>query len=191
MAANADALRQVLSVLDRLEISYLIGGSLASSAFGVTRATLDADLVVDIKLDQVDDFAEALKADFYADPGMMRKAIQLGRSFNLIHFATSFKVDIFPLGADTYSSAQFARRSFQTLTSLGESMECSVATAEDTILNKLRWFRLGNEVSEQQWNDLRGIIRVSGPRLDFVYLREWAPKLNVADLLEKLLNERP
>ena len=186
---RADALKRVLGVLDRLEIPYLVGGSLASSAYGLVRSTLDADLVVDIKLDHVDELADALKVDFYADPGMMRKAIQLGRSFNLIHFATSFKVDIFPLGADAYSSAQFARRSFQALTSLGEAIECSVATAEDTILNKLRWFRLGNEASEQQWNDLRGIIRVSGPRLDLAYLHEWARNLKIADLLERLLNE--
>jgi hypothetical protein len=76
---RADALKGVLGVLDQLEIPYLVGGSLASSAHGLARSTLDADLVVDIKLDQVDEFADALKAEFYADPGMMKKAIQLGR----------------------------------------------------------------------------------------------------------------
>jgi hypothetical protein len=189
MTTYADALRQVLSVLDRLEILYLVGGSLASSAYGISRATMDADLVVDIGLDQIDEFARRLQADFYADPGMMKEAIQHDRSFNLIHLATSFKIDIFPLRKDAYGRAQFARRSLQNLTSLGESIECSVATAEDTILNKLRWYRLGGGVSEQQWNDLRGILRVSGGRLDLAYLHQWAPQLNVADLLERLLGE--
>ena len=189
MANRADALKRVLSVLDQFEIPYLVGGSLASSVYGLIRSTLDADLVADIKPDQVDEFADALKADFYADPGMMREAIRHGRSFNLIHLPSSFKVDIFPLRDDAYSRAQFARRSFRNLVALDESIECSVATAEDTILSKLRWFRLGNEVPQQQWNDLRGIMKVSGSRIDLAYLHEWAPKLKIADLLERLLNE--
>jgi len=156
----------------------------------MSRTTMDADIVADIRRDQVDEFADQLKADFYAEPSMMKDAIDHGRSFNLIHLDTSFKIDIFPLQQDAYSKAQFARRSFRDLSSLDdEPIECSVATAEDTILNKLRWYRLGNEVSEQQWNDLRGILKVSGSRLDLAYLNEWAPRLKVADLLDRLLNE--
>jgi hypothetical protein len=64
-----------------------------------------------------------------------------------------------------------------------------VATAEDTVLNKLRWYRAGGETSERQWNDLRGIVQVSGARLDLAYLNTWAPRLGVADLLERLLHK--
>ena len=65
----------------------------------------------------------------------------------------------------------------------------AVATAEDTILRKLEWYRAGGETSERQWNDLRGVLKVSGPRLDLAYMRHWAPYLKVDDLLERLLAE--
>ena len=65
-----------------------------------------------------------------------------------------------------------------------------VATAEDTVLNELRWYRAGGETSERQWNDLRGILRVSGSRLDLAYLNTWAPRRGIADLLERLLHEK-
>jgi|HubBroStandDraft_4_1064222.scaffolds.fasta_scaffold511692_1 hypothetical protein len=189
MKTRADAFKRVLEVLDRLEIPYLVGGSLASSAYGIPRATMDADLVADVRLDQVAEFASELTADFYADPDMMKDALQRGRSFNLIHYDSSFKIDIFPLLRDEYSQAQFRRRRFEQTQSFGdESIECVFATAEDTILNKLRWYRAGGEVSEQQRNDLRGILQVSGKKLDLEYLRLWAPRLGVADLLEKLLS---
>jgi len=68
-------------------------------------------------------------------------------------------------------------------------MECAMASPEDVILSKLRWYRLGEEKSEQQWHDLWGVVKVRGPQLDLIYLREWAPKLNVADQLERLLAE--
>jgi hypothetical protein len=64
-----------------------------------------------------------------------------------------------------------------------------VATAEDTILRKLEWYRAGGETSERQWNDLRGVLKISGARLDLAYLRQWAPFLKVEDLLDRLLAE--
>jgi hypothetical protein len=153
---------------------------------------MDADLVVDLKADQIAEFAAQLKGEFYADPQMMSHALEHGRSFNLIHYESSYKYDIFPLLQDDYSQTQFRRRQFEKTKSLGdEPIECAVATAEDTILNKLRWYRAGGEASERQWNDLRGILQVSGAKLDLEYLHEWAPRLRVADRLERLLSESP
>ncbi len=151
---------------------------------------MDVDLVADLRTDQIDEFAAELKADFYADPEMIKDALARRRSFNLIHYASSFKFDIFPLQKDEFSQTQFGRRQFAETRSLGDPIECAVATAEDTILNKLRWYRTGGETSERQWNDLRGILQVSGARLDLAYLNTWAPRIGVADLLERLLHER-
>lgn len=189
MKTEADGFNRILEVLDLLEIPYQVVGSLASSMHGIPRATMDVDLVVKLSPDQIGDFAAALKADFYADPESIKEALARHRSFNLIHYASVFKFDIFPLLEDEYSQTQFARRQFAETRSLGEPIECAVASAEDTILNKLRWYRLGGETSERQWNDLRGILQVSGTRLDLAYLNTWAPRLGVADLLERLLGE--
>jgi hypothetical protein len=191
MKTQADGFKRILEVFDLLEIPYQVVGSLASSMHGIPRTTMDVDFVADLRADQIEEFVAELKADFYAGPEMIKEALAGGRSFNLIHLASSLKFDIFPLQKDDFSQTQFARRKFAETTSLGDPIEFAVATAEDTILNKLRWSRTGGETSERQWNDLRGILRVSGARLDLVYLNTWAPRLGVADLLERLLHERP
>jgi hypothetical protein len=191
MKTQADGFKRVLEVMDLLEIRYQVVGSLASSMHGIPRATMDVDLIVNLRPDQIEEFAATLKADFYADPETIKEALGRQRSFNLIHYASAFKFDIFPLLEDEYSQTQFGRRQFAETTSLGDPIECAVATAEDTILNKLRWYRTGGETSERQWNDLRGILQVSGSRLDLAYLNTWAPRLGMADLLERLLHELP
>ena len=190
MQTPADGLKRILETLDRLEVPYMVGGSAASSLHGIARPTMDIDLVVTLRADQVEEFAAELRADFYADPEMMQEALARGRSFNLIHYASTFKFDLFPLQADEYSQTQFGRRRFaETRLLADEPIECAFATAEDTILTKLRWYRTGGETSERQWNDLRGILQVSGAALDLDYLKSWAPRLGVADLLDRLLKE--
>jgi len=189
-ASPADAVARVLEKLDRLEIPYLAGRSVASSVHGISRPTLNLDIVADLRADQVDELVALLQPDFYADPAMIREALERKRSFNVIHYQTSFKVDVFPLRYDEYSRLSFARRRFEQCLSFGpEPLECVVATAEDTILRKLEWYRAGGETSERQWNDLRGVLKVSGARLDLGYLWQWAPYLRVDDLVERLLGE--
>jgi len=90
----------------------------------------------------------------------------------------------------TTAKTQFGRRQFAETTSLGDPIECVVATAEDTILNKLRWYRTGGETSERGNGTIcAGSCKSAGSRLDLAYLNTWAPRLGVADLLERLLHE--
>ena len=100
MQTQADGFKRVLEVLDLLEIPYQVVGSLASSMHGIPRATMDVDLVADLHVDQIEEFTAELKADFYADAEMIQEALARRRSFNLIHYASSFKFDIFPLQKD-------------------------------------------------------------------------------------------
>jgi hypothetical protein len=191
MANASEAFLKLLEVLDRMEIPYLVGRSVASSVHGISRPTMDADVVADLLPELVDEFAWLLKPDFYADPITIREALARKRSFNLIHYASTFKIDIFPLRNDSYSRVSFARREFDQSSSFGpKPIECAVASAEDTILRKLEWYRAGGETSERQWNDLRGVVRVSGAKLDREYMRHWAEYLKVADLLDRLLAEQ-
>jgi hypothetical protein len=95
-----------------------------------------------------------------------------------------------PLQNDPYSRTSFGRRRFADIKFFDANpIECFVAAAEDVVLRKLEWYRAGGETSERQWNDLRGVLQVSGPSLDLEYLRQWAPVLKVDDLLERLLGE--
>jgi hypothetical protein len=190
MSTPAEALARLLAAFDRLEVAYAVGGSAASSAHGIPRTTLDVDLVVDLRSDLIDALAEELNTEFYIDPGMIREAFARGRAANIIHLETAWKFDLFPLREDEYSRTEFKRRVFREIRPDGrEAIECAVATGEDTVLRKLEWYRDGGESSERQWNDLRGICKAAGGRLDVNYLRRWAVILKVSGLLEKLFAE--
>jgi len=185
-----NGLLRLLEVLDRLEIPYMIGGSGASSVHGVPRTTADVDLVVKIGAHDVPPLVTELRSDFYIDEDQVREAIEHTRSFNVIHYRSSYKFDIFPLTDDRYQQKQFGRRRFETSSIFtGEPVELAVSSPEDVILSKLRWFKKGGEVSEQQWNDVLGVIAVQGEKLDLNYLGEWAEKLGIADLLNRALVE--
>lgn len=185
-----NGLLRLLAVLDQLEIPYMIGGSGASSVHGVTRTTADVDLVVKIGAPNVPPLVAELSQEFYIDEDQVRAAIEHARSFNLIHYQSSYKFDIFPLNDDCHQQAQFSRRRFETSSIFtGEPVELAVSSPEDVILSKLRWFRLGGEISERQWNDVLGVVAVQRNKLDLNYLQEWAEKLDIADLLNRALIE--
>lgn len=190
MAGNpiAKALGSLLAVLDELGIRYYVGGSVASSVHGIARYTQDVDLVADLKPEQTNLLASKLNAEFYADAGQMREALRFGRSFNAIHFATGFKIDIFPLAKDAYHAGELAR-SEKRIWEIGssDSVELRVASAEDTILEKLVWYKQGGQIADKQWSDVLGIVTTRP--LDRDYLIEWAPRLGVGDLLERLFGE--
>jgi hypothetical protein len=176
----------VTGALEALDVPYAIGGSFASALHGVMRATMDADLVADLRIEQVIPLATALGDAFYADAEMMRDAIRHHSSFNLIHLDTLFKVDVFVAGSRDFERAQLARRQSYLL---GEEpgQQAYVVSAEDTILAKLEWYRRGGEVSDRQWRDALGVLNVQGNRLDLNYMRHMAAGLGVADLLSRAL----
>ena len=106
----------------------------------------------------------------------------------MIHIATAFKVDVFVPRATAYADVEMERRQSQVIDEdTGENLV--FATAEDTVLAKLLWYRQGDEVSERQWRDVLGILRVAGRSLDGGYLSLWAGELGVADLLDRALGE--
>ena len=177
------ALRPVAQAFDGLGVQYFVGGSVASSAHGVARASLDADVVADLHPSKVDRLAQQLEGAYYLPIDQMRTAAADRRSFNLIHLATMFKIDVFVSKGRPFdrSAARRARR--HAIGDRGD-YQFFVASAEDTILAKLEWFRTGGETSERQWWDIVGVLRV-GSDTDRAYLRLWAETLGVSDLLER------
>ena len=183
--------KRLVEALDNLAIRYMVGGSVASSVHGVFRSTNDIDIVADIREEHLPRLTDELAPDFYAGLDAMLEALRHRRPFNLIHYASSYKFGIFPLLGDAYHQSQLERSEPKEIMLGGtEAMKCRVVTAEDTILAKGVWYRQGGEQSERQWADLRGILSVQGERLDEAYLRRWAQHLGVADLLERLLNQK-
>jgi hypothetical protein len=179
---------QVVDALDALDIPYFIGGSLASSVHGIIRTTMDVDLIADLRMEHVEPLVQMLRDTFFIDGEMIRDAIRRRRSFNVIHLETMFKVDIFVRKRRPFDQAQFERRLLQTLATDPETT-AYVASAEDTVLSKLEWYHMGDEVSDRQWNDVQNVLKVQSGQLDLDYLRQWATQLGVLDLLARALAE--
>jgi hypothetical protein len=188
LAEPVQITQQIAQEFDRLNIRYFVGGSLASSLHGVPRATQDVDIVADIKLEQIPQLVKAFGTEFYMDADMIREAIRQRRSFNIIHLATMFKVDIFILKPDKISMEEMARRKQYQISDSSKQM-LFLASAEDIIIHKLYWFQLGGGVSERQWNDVLGVIRIQSENLDNSYLEHTAQQRGVKTLLQKAIKE--
>jgi len=179
------AISPIIEALEQLGVSYHIGGSVASSVYGILRATIDADLVADLRVEHVRPLVMQLKTDYYIDEDMIRDAIKRRSSFNVIHLDTMLKVDVFIPKSRLFDQEELRRSQQEVL--LEGTRPFSVASPEGTILNKLEWYRMGGEVSDRQWNDILGVLKVQGTDLDMIYLQKWAANLNVTDLLERAL----
>ena len=182
-------LSSVISALEGLKIPYFLGGSVASSAMGLPRATLDIDIVADIPAVQAPRLADAFGAAFYVDQDQIAAAIERRSSFNIIHSGTAHKVDIFILKDRDYDREALSRRRQVLLFEGEDSLRCYLTSPEDIILSKLEWYKNGGRVSERQWLDVQGVMKVQGQQLDTAYLNKWALTLSISELLDSALLE--
>ncbi|TRZ53399.1 hypothetical protein D4S03_01835 [bacterium] len=178
----------VTATLEKLGVRYLICGSLASTVHGMVRTTQDSDIVAELRPEHVAAFVRALEGEFYVDAESIASAVAGHTSFNIIHRESMFKVDVFIPALRPFVKEQLARARKQVF-AVEPHAEALVATAEDTLLAKLEWYRMGGEVSERQWRDVLGILKIQAENLDLDYLREWAKELKVSDLLKRALTE--
>jgi hypothetical protein len=180
------AVAPVVTEFEKLGVAYYFGGSTVSSVYGVPRSTLDVDIVADLLPKHVSPLVQALQKDYYIAAPMILDAIARRCCFNLIHYATSFKVDVFVVKNRPYDRTVFEHiRKVQSET----ASRFFLASPEDIILAKLEWYRLGDEISERQWRDVIGVMKVQHAALDRNYLEHWAGELGVADLLQKAWTE--
>jgi hypothetical protein len=177
---------KVTGVFEKLGVPYLIGGSLASTLHGMVRTTQDADIVAEMRPVHLKPFVSAMQEEFYVDDEMIAESIQRHSSFNIIHRETMFKVDVFIPHQRPFLQSQLSRAQRQVFL-FGTEVSAKFASPEDTILAKLEWYRLGGEVSERQWRDILGVLKVRAGELDLAYLQKWASELQVGDLLERAL----
>jgi hypothetical protein len=175
--------------LEALGVPYVLVGSLASSARGVPRSTNDADIVVQLEREHIEPLVERLSSGFYVDRSSAERAVGQGRSFSAIHLDSGFKIDLFVPPPDGFGRQQIARGVREIAATGTPNRELFIATAEDVLLAKLLWYRAGGMVSDRQWRDALGLVRVQQATLDLVYLRAWAARLDIGDLLERALTE--
>jgi hypothetical protein len=183
------ALSPLVASFNTIGIDYHIGGSVASSAYGIARATLDIDVVADINLYHVPSLVGSLEPLYYIEESAVRASIEHRSSFNVIHLDTLLKIDVFILKNTPYDRLAFSRKRPDRIVEDNEASIFNFSSSEDVILHKLTWFRLGNEVSERQWFDVIGVLKVQNETVDREYLHRWARELGVSDLLERALTD--
>ena len=176
-----ELLRAVIAVLNQLHIDHMLVGSYASSFYGEARSTHDIDLVIDLDPAKIPDLVSRFEPERYY---FSETALREGRMANLIDTRTGDKVDCFILDDDPSNRQAFARRSIQTIMGL----DVALASAEDTVLAKLRWNELAGGLS-QQLSDVREILRCQRGRLDVAYLFRQAERMGISRALSEVLKE--
>lgn len=161
---------------------------MASSFHGATRTTMDVDVVCELTEEKIPSFVEFFDHSFYISESAVRDAVRRKSCFNLIHMPTSFKVDVFVSRGRPFDAESIRRATEERL---GESrtVDVPIASAEDVIISKLEWYRLTDETSERQWDDVSRLVRLLGDAADFEYLNRAAQSVGVADLLARLLEQ--
>lgn len=175
---------RVARALERAGVEYMVGGSVASSAHGEPRSTRDVDFAVRMTETDVPRFVEALGPDFAVDEVALCNAARMGQSVNIFFLPSFLKIDLFIRGRDEYDRSEFSRK---VEIEFASGVRLSASSPEDILLWKLRWYRMGGEVSDQQWRDVLGLLRVSGSVMEMDYVRAWAVRHGVDDLLDRAL----
>jgi hypothetical protein len=179
---------RVARLLEELGVAYVIGGSLASSVHGTMRSTGDVDFVVDLRSEHVEPFVRSLSDEFYVSADRIGESVESGGSFNVVALEEMFKVDFFVAKDKPFESSQL-RRGEALRVSPSANDRINVSTAEDVVIAKLIWYRKGGEVSDRQWEDVLGVLRVKAGNLDEAYLLRMAGTVGVTDLLTQALDE--
>jgi hypothetical protein len=181
-----DVALRFAAILEDLDIEYALGGSLASSLHGEPRSTNDIDFAVHLAPHHVAPLTARLGPDFVVDETEFGEAVRLRRPHPIFYLPFVLKIDVFVRGATSFDRSELSRR---VRVAIGDRGQLWVAAAEDNLLRKLVWFREGGSVSDRQWRDVLGILRVAGMRLDRPYLQQWAEHLAVDDLLSEAFEQ--
>lgn len=169
-----DLLARLAPTLERAQVPYMVTGSIASSAHGTPRSTRDLDIVIAPTRAQLlallQQFPDSL---YYADEEQALQAFAHRSQFNIVDFSSGWKVDFIIAEDSEYSRTALLRRS--RIDIAGNAVY--VAAAEDVLIAKLRWAKLGG--SDQQLQDAAGIVVTQSSNLDVAYVERWVRELHL------------
>ena len=155
-----------LEPLERLGLPYCVTDSVAASVYGEPRLTADVDIVLLLRVRNIDALRSAFPdADYYVPPDETLK-LELARDtrgmFNLIHHASQFKADIYLAARDPLHAWALAQRRRIELDGGG----AWVAPPEYVILRKLEYLREGAQ--DKHVRDIRFMLATSVVDRSFV-----------------------
>ena len=171
-------LKLLCKKLSKLNINYMISGSVALNYYSEPRMTRDIDIVIEIEKENVEKFYQSFKNDFYIDKDMIYDAIVNKSMFNLISLKSIIKIDFIIKKNEEYRILEFNRRhKIKT-----DETELYIVSIEDLIISKLFWAK--DTLSEIQLND---VIKLMSNRIDLNYIKKWSRKLKIERILNKVL----
>lgn len=178
----------VAAVFERLGVRYLLGGSMASTAYGEPRTTLDVDFVADLAPETTAALLSALGVDFEANREWIEDEVRRRGSFQIIHRRTFTRIDVFvPPWTGVHLWKWQHRRRVVIDPSCGS--EIDVTSPEGIVIQKLAWYRATGEQSDRHWRDVLGVLKVQRRAVDVAVMRSWAVELEFEPLLDRALKE--
>jgi len=177
------ALIPVIETFECLGIRYYLSGSIACSVYGLPRGAQDIDFLADIQLEHVCPLIDHLQAAYTINEQALRDAIAQRSVFSLLHLSSLVKVDVMLPRGTAFDSLVSQRT--QQLSLIEGYQPIWIVSPEDVVLLRLEWYRDGEAIADDQWNDILGVLKVQAPTLDLTYLRQVAQTLNISGLLEQ------
>ncbi|MGV3617313.1 MAG: hypothetical protein ACO1SV_18455 [Fimbriimonas sp.] len=175
----------VVKRFEALGLRYALGGSLASSIWGQMRQTNDADIVLRLPRSFAPALKEAFASPYLISGSEIEAALESTEEFRtvqVLHMDEAFKIDLFLLRDGEFEATELDRARIVTV---APGIAIRVYAPENIVIAKLRWYKVGNRVSDRQWNDIVQVLEVQRGQLDEAYLDQWASHFGVRDLLEQ------
>jgi predicted nucleotidyltransferase len=172
---------EIARALKEEGVPYMLVGSYSSNMYSIPRSTQDADFVIQLATTSIGAIAGRLGPGFELDPQMTFETVTGTMRYKVAHSDTSFTVELFLLGDDVYDRTRFSRRAQRPF----EETEVYVASAEDVIINKLRWHR------RKDAEDIANVIAMSGDLLDWEYIHHWCDVHGTRELLASVIAAIP
>ena len=175
---------EVARTFERLGIRYVLGGSLASTAFGEPRSTLDVDFAADLTPNTLEPWAAAMEPSFFLDRAWARQEVAARGSFQLLHRTALLRVDVF---VPPWSDLHLWKWEHRVRLALDPASNTTidVTSPAGIVLQKLAWYRAGGDVSDRQWRDVVGVLKTQLGQLDRTEMQQWATRVGIADLLQR------
>ena len=174
-------LTDIVDKLQKLNIEYMLTGSVAMNYYAEPRMTRDFDIIVDVGVLQKKEFFDAFLGDYYLTDIAFDEAIKHNSMFNIIHRDTVTKADLIIKNRDEYSIQAFKRKQLKKI----NDHNIYVISKEDLILSKIRWAKDSKSALQKM-----DIINLLGTGYDKRYVTNWLNKERLLDFAKDFINER-
>jgi hypothetical protein len=175
---GTESLLKLLAAFDAAEIPYMVVGSYSSNFYGIPRMTKDADVVVHLPSSGWSKLPSLLPDGIEMEDQMGFEMVTATRRELLRVKDSLFQIELFRLSEDAHDQSRFQRRLRQAIF---PDVNVSLPTAEDVIVQKLRWSRGAKRPKD--FADAVAVMQVQGNSLDWPYIERWCAEHGTLDVL--------